>query len=69
LKSGSINLLETSEPVQTCTGIALPLSFTFPTNNTESWLQVHGLMLLPLQYCTKNNTSKFRPRIHETIRE
>jgi len=27
LKSGSLNLLETSGPVQVCTGIALPFAF------------------------------------------
>jgi len=29
LKSGSLNFLEPSGPVQACTGIALPLTFTF----------------------------------------
>jgi hypothetical protein len=29
LKSGSLNLLEPSGPVQTCNGIALPLTRTF----------------------------------------
>ena len=28
LKSGSLNLLESSGPVQACNGIALPLTFT-----------------------------------------
>ena len=40
-----------------------------PTNNAESWLHVHGMTLLRLECCTKNNPSKFRPRIHETIRD
>jgi hypothetical protein len=29
LKSGSLNLLEPSRTVQVCTGIALPLPFTY----------------------------------------
>jgi hypothetical protein len=29
LKSGSLNILEPSGPVQACTGSALPLSFTY----------------------------------------
>jgi len=29
LKSGSLNLLEPSGPVQACNGIALPFTFTF----------------------------------------
>jgi hypothetical protein len=34
LKSGSLNLLETSRPVQACKGIALPFTHRSITNGT-----------------------------------
>jgi len=35
LKSGSLNLLEPSGPVQACNGIALPLPFTIHKEDTD----------------------------------
>jgi hypothetical protein len=39
LKSGNLNLLETSGPVQGCNGIALPLSYRCKT----AGLKLYGL--------------------------
>jgi len=54
LKSGSLNLLEGSGPVQACNGIALPLpvdlkqedseALTFPQIKTEPELSVWGFV-------------------------
>jgi len=40
MKSGSLNLLETSGPVQACNGIALPLLYPFVVrfSGTENWI-------------------------------
>jgi len=37
LKSGSLNLLEPSGPVQACNGIALPFTFAFTCLIREPW--------------------------------
>ena len=37
LNSGSLNLLEPSRPVQTCSGISLPLLFSYSLRLHESW--------------------------------
>jgi len=38
LKSGSLNLLEPSGPVQACNGIALPFMFTLLEDIYRSWV-------------------------------
>jgi hypothetical protein len=44
MKSGSLNLLEPSGPVQACTGIALPLPLPLPfTYNIQTNLQMDWL--------------------------
>jgi hypothetical protein len=40
MKSGNLNLLEPSGPVQACNGIALPLPFTF-TSLGFQWRQCY----------------------------
>jgi len=46
LKSGSLNLLEPSGPVQACNGIALPLPFYNICKNKSNFLRLYLILLL-----------------------
>ena len=63
LKSGSLNLLEPSRPVQACTGIALPLPFTseciYFFIETKFLLKVY-ISLSPLYCCLSEISYKMQ---------
>jgi hypothetical protein len=46
MKSGSLNLPESSGPVQTCNGIALPLPSTISSDNLKEGMG-YSLLILP----------------------
>jgi len=50
LKSGSLNLLEPSGPVQACNGIALPLPLPLPTLRNRK-LNMLSLKMNEESYC------------------
>ena len=64
LKSGNLNLLETSGPVQACNGIAVPLHFTLMVGYTyiiskNEWLAEGAISGVRLHHATNESVQMY----------